>query len=203
MELNAVKEELLIPSLVALAVALIAGVVSLVISILSKDQKTSEFRQAWIDGLREDVSRLMAHLLVFQTASEIVNERSRTEIQQYLISQQGDFISAYTLIARVKLRLNPNEHTELLTLLDAEVHGPEFDLSTHVKSIGSAAQVILKDEWERVKRGESSFVWLKRISRLLSTIALMGALFGTGMVIGEFMSGPEPSPSIECLDCDE
>ena len=39
----------------AVVAALIAGTVSLLGLIISKEQKTSEFRQAWIDALRNDL----------------------------------------------------------------------------------------------------------------------------------------------------
>ena len=45
----------------AIAAALIAGLISLLGLIISKEQKTSEFRQAWIDGLRSELSLVIAH----------------------------------------------------------------------------------------------------------------------------------------------
>lgn len=45
----------------AIAAALIAGLVSLLGLIISKEQKTSEFRQAWIDALRKELSAVIAH----------------------------------------------------------------------------------------------------------------------------------------------
>ena len=43
----------------AIMVAFIAGLFSFLNLVLSKEQKVSELRQAWIDGLRED---LAAHI---------------------------------------------------------------------------------------------------------------------------------------------
>ena len=40
--------------------ALIAALISFVNLTLSKEQKTSEFRQAWIDGLREELATLFS-----------------------------------------------------------------------------------------------------------------------------------------------
>lgn len=42
----------------AIGAALIAATVSLLGLIISKEQKTSEFRQAWIDALRSDLGSL-------------------------------------------------------------------------------------------------------------------------------------------------
>jgi len=40
--------------------AVIAGLISVVALTLTKEQKTSEFRQAWIDGLRSDLADYLA-----------------------------------------------------------------------------------------------------------------------------------------------
>ncbi|MNJ68501.1 hypothetical protein D3C77_647550 [compost metagenome] len=55
---------------------------------------------------------------------------------------------------------------------------PESKLEAHAERITVEAQEILKTEWERVKRGEPSFVWLKRISKggVFSVLAV-----GTGV----------------------
>ena len=177
------KEDLIVPAIVALFVALIAGVVSLVVSILAKDQKTSEFRQAWIDGLRNDVSQLVAHFGVVKTMAKIVREKSQTEIDAYLISKQEQFLEMGMLASRIRLRLNPDEHVNLLdSLRDLDkVH--EDDMSACSERITAETQEILKEEWERVKLGEPSFVWLKRISKagVFSVLAI-----GLGACAAEF-----------------
>ena len=40
--------------------AAIAGLVVFVSTVLTKEQKTSEFRQAWIDELRKDISQFIS-----------------------------------------------------------------------------------------------------------------------------------------------
>lgn len=192
--------DLLIPSLVALFVALIAGVVSLVVSILAKDQKISEFRQSWIDELRSDTSQLVSHFFVFDTVGEIIRQKTDEEIAEYVVSARSDFITASALVASVKLRLNPSEHTELIELLDADFHARDFDKTAHAKKIVNETQAILKQEWERVKRGESSFLWLKRISRFISILAILAVLFGAGMTIDKYLSVQGATATSECCD---
>ncbi len=41
--------------------AVIAAVISLLGLIISKENKVSEFRQAWIDSLREEVAAIITH----------------------------------------------------------------------------------------------------------------------------------------------
>jgi hypothetical protein len=45
----------------AVAAALIAGLISLLGLIISKEQKVSDFRQAWIDALRSDIAAVITH----------------------------------------------------------------------------------------------------------------------------------------------
>ncbi|MGA5482776.1 hypothetical protein ACPCIT_09580 [Pseudomonas siliginis] len=165
-----------------LAVALIAGVVSLVVSILAKDQKTSEFRQAWIDGLRNDVSQLIAHLAVVKTLSAIVRQQSQPEIQKFILSKEKDFLETAMLSSRIRLRLNPNEHKALLALVkDSDGIGRSDSLmEAHMENLAIETQEILKTEWERVKRGEPSFVLLKLISRC--AVIIMGVAVAAATV---------------------
>ena len=168
------KEDLLVPAIAALLVGLVAGIVSLVVSILAKDQKTSEFRQAWIDALRNDASQLVAHFGVMKAVAKIVRERPQSEINEYLISKQEQFLELGMLVSRIRLRLNPDEHLELLRMLGDLETIRESEIDARAEQISVEAQDILKTEWDRVKRGEPSFVWLKRISKwgVLSVLAV-------------------------------
>ncbi|WP_085678209.1 MULTISPECIES: hypothetical protein [unclassified Pseudomonas] len=174
------KEDLLVPAIATLFVGLIAGIVSLVVTILSKDQKTSEFRQAWIDGLRDDVSNLVGHLEVIETVVGIVREKNESEINEFLIARHEQFQGMEMLVFRIRLRLNPAEHTKLIGLLSNLEDVPDNGMQAHAELITIEAQNILKNEWERVKRGEPSFVWLKRISKwgVLSVLATGAGVCG-------------------------
>lgn len=160
------KEELLVPAVAALVVGLIAAVVSLVVSILAKDQKTSEFRQAWIDALRNDVSQLMAQLGIKITTAEILGGKSKEEIDEHLLEHQHDYVQIGMLISRVRLRLNPKEHQRLISLLWGMDDFRDKHMEARIEAIAVESQKILKDEWDRVKEGEPSFVRLKTISKI-------------------------------------
>jgi hypothetical protein len=45
--------------------AIIAGTIAFLSTILAKEQKTSEFRQNWIDALREDIADFVGESDVF------------------------------------------------------------------------------------------------------------------------------------------
>jgi hypothetical protein len=50
------------PAIGVVMAAIIAGGISFLVTVLSKDHKTSEFRQAWIDALRDDLSEFVANV---------------------------------------------------------------------------------------------------------------------------------------------
>ncbi len=53
---------------IKIIVALIAVFVSFIGLVISKEQKTSEFRQTWIDKIRDDISDFMGQLNQFSTS---------------------------------------------------------------------------------------------------------------------------------------
>lgn len=181
------KEDLLVPAIAALVVGLIAAVVSLVVSILAKDQKTSEFRQAWIDALRNDVSQLIAQLGIKITTTKIIRGMSDKQTDEYLLAHQGDYVEIDMLITRVRLRLNPSEHTELIQLLKSMNNFQDSGMEDRIEAISVKAQQILKTEWERVKSGEPSFVRLEKVSRNgVIAILAVGLLVAGAALIYQF-----------------
>lgn len=162
-----------IAAIATVIAALIAGAFAFVNLTLSKEQKTSEFRQAWIDGLREDLAVFFAGARTFARATqELAASRRRGEATS-LLGVAAEKISEIRYQAaetryRVQLRLNMNEveHRELLRLMKVaideqnKVLAGEGDTEMTLKAIDTAAEFapqILKLEWERVKSGEVAF----------------------------------------------
>jgi uncharacterized integral membrane protein len=162
----------------AILAAFITGAVSFVNMIIAKDQKTSEFRQKWIDDLRDDLSR---HLALIDTISQLfkhkieiheVSHMSREEFDNFYDSIHPEFKEMNNLYNRIRLRLNPNEHIVLLCLLkniedkfndiDPERGKEDFEYieQTVIKTL-TESQKVLKNEWRRVKRGEISYILTK------------------------------------------
>ncbi|MBV4496408.1 hypothetical protein HU715_013635 [Pseudomonas sp. SWRI12] len=160
-----------------IAAALVAGLVSFVVTVLAKDQKTSEFRQAWIDGLRADVADFVG---LARAMLAVVNAKTtrKEDASSYVIERHDDFTKIYSLITRIRLRLNPDEHGEMLELLNTFfTETPAIspaEMSDAVKGVVSCSQKILKSEWKRVKRGEPAFLWLKRVSLVFILAAVIG-----------------------------
>lgn len=162
--------------------AVIGGGVAFIASVLSKEQKTSEFRQAWIDAIRTDLSEFVS-LIVVMHDSLIVRERSGETTEQrvqFLFEHRRDFIQMEALSAKIKLRLNPEEHSNFIALIDLiqdikndtrKIGDKESDLVA--KKIIYESQKLLKLEWRRVKRGEPTFIATKWISLLVATASLI------------------------------
>lgn len=147
--------------------AIIAGSISFIITVLSKDQKTSEFRQAWIDSLRNEISELLS--LADLYAGIVYSKRAANDdfdkIKEYLISRQDDLAKIDGLIIKIKLRLNKSEHKTLISMIekltDADMIASRKEYTEHIKETTIESQDILKKEWERVKAGEFSFRMIK------------------------------------------
>lgn len=170
------EDTLIIPLVGAIAVALIGGGISLALAILTKDQKTSEFRQAWIDALRDDVSKLVAHMSVVKSISTIVKEMPEDEKQKFILSKQEHFLETVVVVTRIRLRLNRKKDKKLIDLVaktDGLGKNPDAYVQ-RVEDIVVEAQSVLKTEWKRVKKGEWSF-------RLLKYFSLLVLLGGTWM----------------------
>ncbi len=115
----------------AIIAACITGTISFIGLVISKEQKTSEFRQAWIDALRADLSEFASQ------ARRLAHERTPFDIRRLtgslfeqmdaekeeilrpdplLVNRQRFAQTYYSL----RLRLNPDEddHRQLLAHLE-------------------------------------------------------------------------------------
>ncbi len=111
--------------------------------IHQEEAKFSDFRQAWIDGVRDDLSELTAHLAASDYNDAAVRHR------------------AILLVNRVRLRLNRNdpEYEKFMGVLVAAVEeanenaaSPKKVSADSQRELIEVAQGILKREWDRLKK---------------------------------------------------
>jgi len=159
-----------IAAIATLVAGLITAAVAFVNMTLTKELKTSEFRQAWIDGLREDLSRFLGAARAFARAVEEKNFLGAESKDRTLSDAKiGELrYQAAETLSKIRLRLNPNEpeHQELLRLLQRAVEEQnamiqrkstlELTLAA-IEIANDYARPVLKVEWERVKQGELAF----------------------------------------------
>jgi hypothetical protein len=167
--------------------ACIAAAAAWLIAVLAKEQKTSEFRQAWIDSLRTELSELVAiktHVCLLAEAK--LRLGGTADLQAYILSQAPELTKAQAMYERVRMRLNPDEArntlllTQLKRLVDLTPGGASHvEVNTLADEIAASSRPILKQEWVRVKRGELTFRVTEAVALL---VVILGVVYATGHV---------------------
>ena len=147
---------------IPLSVAFIAALVSVLSLIISKESKISEFRQAWIDGLRSDLAKLIGHTAALQ-AVKLMDVGNNDRLSLSI----AHFLGVNEMASKVRLRLNPKKTSHMPLLNALEKHESYF--SKHIESFDndgiekaedelvSQGQILLKAVWEEVKAGERKY----------------------------------------------
>lgn len=174
-------------SLGTVIAAIIAAAISLVGLLISKDLKTTEFRQAWIDKLRDDVAEFLAYhsLMSYQIRINDTKKENDLEFQKNTFSLLKEEIAKIERVySSILLRLNPKEHGQIIEKLKEiqEMYGRKGILDAdlmdnHEKELLSLFQVVLKKEWERVKSGEVSFRLAKYSASILVVLGIIFLIY--------------------------
>ena len=155
----------------AIVAALISGFLSFINLTISKDHKVSEFRQDWINSLREEVSNLIGLLTKMKTSLLFTDAQNGNTKERTFVQNNLDTIEKIEALAsKITLRLNPIEHVSYIKLieeLDGIISCPEELLNSDKvenfhKKLVVDTQEILRDEWLIVKTGEASYIKIKR-----------------------------------------
>lgn len=158
--------------------AVIAAVISLLGLVISKENKVSEFRQAWIDALRAEIAAVITHAHAVHGAYLAKFQDNSTLWQNV----RADFVGLNDAWARIRLRLNPKEQSSITILQALDEHEglfptgstPDFTkLGVADRKLLEATSVVLKEEWRRVKRGELVY----RGATILAVLLIVGGLF--------------------------
>lgn len=169
----------------SIIVAIIAGFVSFIGLVITKEQKISEFRQAWIESLRNDIAELMSAINHFELAYIIYKKKNAGRLANDFIDENVEITNKIQLlIHRINLRLNPKDCEGLieeLTKLSNILTSPsemikEQVLENATKNFTEKAHQIIKNEWEKVKKGEPWFTFTKWviITLFIGLIAFYG-----------------------------
>lgn len=128
--------------------------------LITNQSKVSEFRQKWIDALRNDVASLVACTLEIHQA---VNS-NQIKIDSLMLDIQK-------ATARIVLRLNMKEKdsqaiivamNNLREVIHAKVLSDFKQVNSKVNELEKATGIVLKKEWRRVKSGEFIYRWTFR-----------------------------------------
>ena len=182
----------------AISAAIIAGAFSYLNLVISKDQKISEFRQIWIDALREDISQYVSAISFLSSATPMLDEEARKTLSSHedVKTIELSFDTASRAYTSIVLRVNPDDknkklkelNKEFLTALSAIrqlVRDAKYgEARALADQLETKARPILKLEWDRVKDGESVFRTTRYIAASILIVALAaGALFLTSSLL--------------------
>lgn len=181
----------------AIIASVIGATMVLISTILSKEQKTSEFRQAWVDALRDDLSEFVGGVYELVVYAHEKYKKGATTASEFLDANFETLERLERLQVRVLLRLNPKEHKKLITLVNEFLDNTasEIKSGTTTDDPGKAAknkiveesQRILKMEWKRVKKGEIAF-------RIVKYASATGVVVGLSALALYFYNNPDVSP---------
>lgn len=167
----------------AVVAAIITGFITFINLVISKDQKTSEFRQEWINSIRNDISNYLGqfahlHSIYLHTKGDKVT------YEVYVKEGAETMQRLHSLFTQISLRLNPKEHNEFIAVLKEldDLSTSPSGLSQRDKilelntKITSMSQEILKDEWLRVKTGEPSYIKIKKYLKIFTTLCIIAVI---------------------------
>jgi hypothetical protein len=158
--------------------AVIAAFISLLGLVISKENKVSEFRQAWIDALRAEIAAVITHVHAVHGAY-LAQFRDSSTLWQDVRADFGALNEAWS---KIRLRLNSREQPSLAILRALEEcenlfpsggGPPDFSkLEVIDRKLLEATNAVLKEEWERVKRGELVY----RGATILAGVLVIGGM---------------------------
>lgn len=146
---------------ITLIIAILASVVSIVGLVITKENKISEFRQLWINDLRNSLVKLNKNMFILQQM--YITNTSETEIMNQKVNLKESLTEVYLRINK----LTPNQEElkliDIIEELDLFVGGyGNKDYNDSDEKLIDASASVLKLEWIRVKRGEKTYrFWVK------------------------------------------
>ncbi|MCR9967113.1 MULTISPECIES: hypothetical protein [Vibrio harveyi group] len=131
-------------------------------AFIARGVKISEFRQAWIDGLRTDISEYIskAHqwIELYLTFNSETGQDKKSRMKPELDRLKYDALHIHS---RISLRFKPDDEAadkllaNLLKLLDPASTGLDNNAYSNWRglsdSVVNEARVLLKEEWETTK----------------------------------------------------
>ncbi|MBO6867037.1 MAG: hypothetical protein JJ877_08330 [Thalassococcus sp.] len=150
----------------AIGAAIVAGFISLIGMIIGKEQKVSEFRQAWINDLRQCLSDYLVSVNAICDLTRLKNAGRAIDDAQLVENLKELNKANHGIILRInseedvsKALISAMEEFDILAASKNKFHPDEIK-KVEEKYI-SGAKSLLKYEWRRVKKGEPIFYLTK------------------------------------------
>ncbi|WP_422421413.1 hypothetical protein [Pseudomonas sp. GZD-222] len=182
--------------------ALLTGFFSFMNMVSAKENKVSEFRLSWVDGLRNEIAEYTSAVQELVRVTNRFNaedhhtdkERHSLKIEWYKETREA-FSRAIESLSKIQLRLNP-EHIKnhpdspeaklmnaIASARNASKAGDFNGALNHCTDIREAASPILKNTWDLVKRGEIGYQKTRKYA-LYTIVGGFYMIFTVGMAIG-------------------
>ena len=176
----------------AITAAVIAGIFSYITLVAAKESKISEFRQNWINDLRNEISKYISSINGLIEYLRITN-RGQALLPIKAMDKKNDKSDLYSQMLNSKisilLRINDNEKDEKFKKINDKVlehveniyndfeNGRFNDAETKINKLVSKSRELLKYEWDRVRDGERNYAKTKKVALvtvIISIILLIG-----------------------------
>lgn len=146
----------------AITAALIAAFAAIFAALMARELKISEFRQAWINGLRDEISEYTtkAHewMELFLETNPSIDQAHKEEMYKKLNALKYESFRVYR---KIQMRFKPTDEAankllaSLLDLIDpakSGVSGNAYGVwRNHAEETILEARHLLKEEWETTK----------------------------------------------------
>ncbi|WP_156943089.1 hypothetical protein [Pseudogulbenkiania sp. MAI-1] len=206
----------------ALLAALITGFFSFLNLVSAKENKVSEFRLSWVDGLREEIASYTAAVQELVrigrfhpdlSKDDPSDESSDERVLSWIKESKDAYDKAIENLTKIHLRLNPkhvHEHPNspeaalMKTLQDGRDKFNEGDFNgafDSCEAIREAAAPLLKSTWDLVKHGEPGYLNIRRraIQIIVGGLILVMAASGVAVITAIGVNANTPSkPTWSC-----
>ncbi len=150
--------------IVAVLIGGIAG--ATVAGLIGRSTKISEFRQAWINELRNDIANYLSKAEELMSSWERTNDRSDEEKPKLVADHDKLRSETLIILRRIQMRLNPkdeNPHkkeddqflqsiSDLINIGKLDPRNWRVDWDNHAADAVNQARYLLKREWEVTKQ---------------------------------------------------
>ncbi|MGN7998894.1 hypothetical protein [Sphingomonas sp. 22176] len=181
-----------LPAIIGLAGGSLAGLIAAMTAVIGKENKISEFRQAWIDAQRADLASICSQAEAYVAETDIAKK----------VERLATFDAAR---ARVELRENPREsewapiRAEIGSLRDEMIKSlpDKAAMKTHCTAILDGARWPLKANWSIVKTGEP---WYRRFKASILVAVVAAVTLGVTVALWIGPTGPYLHPRVPSPD---
>ncbi|MEZ8232410.1 hypothetical protein CWO04_00350 [Vibrio splendidus] len=190
--------------------AIVGGFFSLMNLVSSKEQKVSEFRQDWINSLRESISSYIASLYYLSTLYKHYVEQHPDKKNRFEMTKgvEETYSQVNKMYNDIIFRINENEKKPHLKKLNDDFlaaleesrdlfNKNEFkEVKVSCNKVRSYAKPLLKIEWERVKSGEPAYRYSKYFSVAILVVGVSIFSYTSYKIIDTALVSPSQTETV-------